>query len=112
MERQAAREAARETDVKSINRSFREEHLTRYRLISVKIMPATNNRSTRIQFTDHRNCNQRKVIRYNHEGPRDAFDQAELYLRAIGIKLAGITSTAPSGTYCCFLTEDFVTPIR
>lgn len=95
-----------------VQRSYKEEHLTRYRLISVKVMPATNSRSTRIKFTDHRDCNRSMTIRYDHEGPRDAFDQAEIYLRTIGIKLAGITSTASDGRYCAFLTEDFETPIR
>jgi hypothetical protein len=88
-----------------------EVPLTRFRAFAVKRIAPKDDKPTKIQVHDVWH-NTRRTFSYNHEGPREQLDQAELFLAGLGIRCCGITCSIGNSHYDTLLTEDFETKIN
>ncbi len=76
----------------------------RFRVFSVKYLPATNTKSARVKITDERH-EVSKVIPYDSDC-RDIYEMAEKFLAEKSISVNGL---AMGKNNCFLLSEDFTT---
>ena len=83
------------------------KQLKNYRAFTIRYMPATNTKSSRISILDNRK-NERRVIPYNYEF-NSIYAIAQDFLESLGIDILGV-SEVHNGYV--LLTEDFKTSIK